>query len=306
MNFDDIHLFCLVVETESVSEAAKRKFISQPAASKKIQSLESVFQANLFHREKGKLILTSVGEILYDYAKEIIYLKENAEREMQYQLNLAQKTIYIGASLTIGEYLLPKIIYNFNKIYPLIHFSVSIGNTPQIINDLYNNKVDLALVDLALVESPIDNDLIIKRFAEDQLILLANDSNPLKFKNNITINDIRNEKLLWREKESGTRKLIENRLKKIDNNFILKQNLILGSMQAIKTGIITGLGISFLPRITVENELNLGLLHEIPIKELNIKRDFWLVKKHKRFKSQEEQTFEKFILTQASDMLNNT
>ena len=127
MDIESYQLFCYAVEEKSISQAAKKAFISQPAATKKIQQLEEHYSTLLFERERGTLILTEAGQRLYEHAKLIIreYLDSIETIDMLH--NRKRRTLRIGSSFTLGEYILPEIISAYSN--PDIDIKLSISNT---------------------------------------------------------------------------------------------------------------------------------------------------------------------------------
>jgi len=128
MNIDSLKMVCLVVDEGSISKAARLSFVSQPAVTRQIRQLEEQYKAKLFERGSGKLVLSEAGKVLYPYAKEIVeYSKRSFEALQEITAN-HQTVLNIGASLTIGEYLLPGLLGDFSKRYPDLKFSLSVGN----------------------------------------------------------------------------------------------------------------------------------------------------------------------------------
>lgn len=285
-------MFCLVVEEGSVSKVARLNYKSQPAVTRQIRQLENSYGTTLFDRVKGKLSLTEAGELLYPYAKEILTLNKVAYEGIHEYLGREQKTLQIGASFTIGEYLLPALIGNFTKLYPDIKFSLSIGNTPQILIKLEENEIDLALVESAFTNEKYKK----QKFADDELILVTAYNHRWEKKNTIHIDELREEKMIWREKESGMRWVVVEALKERSIYETLQNPMELGSIQAIKSAVEAELGMSILPRLTVQKELKFKTLREVRIQNFNLTRDFWMVQKKRRFKHEALQKFEAFLM----------
>ncbi|SFB01255.1 DNA-binding transcriptional regulator, LysR family [Lentibacillus halodurans] len=291
MNIETFKMFCLVVDMGSVSQAAKLSFVSQPAVTKQIQHLETAYGALLFERQDGRLSLTENGEILYPYAKSIVSEYNRSQESIQEKLDHANTTLTVGASYTIGEYLLPSLLGKFKKKNPELKLSLSINNTPKILDELANH-----LLDLALVEGVIQNeDLLAESFADDELVLIHPPDHPWRNLEEIAIEEITYERMLWRETTSGTRSMIEKILK--DHNVLDKIDnyMELGTTQAIKSAVEAGLGVSIVSRLTVAQELKQGILKEVSIRHTNLKRDLWLVRKNQRFYKNNVVSFVNFI-----------
>src|SRR5699024_483939 len=284
-------MFCLVVDMGSVSQAANLSFVSQPAVTKQIQHLENTYGALLFERKDGRLSLTKNGEILYPYARSIVDEYNRSQESIQERLDDANTRLTVGASYTIGEYLLPSLMGKFKKKHPKLKLSLSINNTPKILDELANDVLDLALVEGVIQ----DEDLLAESFADDELVLIHPPDHPWNNREEITIEEITHERMLWRETTSGTRLIIEKTLK--DHNVLDKidNDMVLGTTQAIKSAVAAGLGVSIVSRLTVAQELKQGTLKEISIRNTDLKRDLWLVRKNQKFNKSNVVSFVDFI-----------
>lgn len=292
MKIDNLRMFCLVVEEGSISKAARLGFVSQPAVTRQIRQLENHYGALLFDRDDGKLRLTKEGEVLYPYIKEIIDLDKISYNTIQEVLGKQKTVLNVGASLTIGEYLLPGLLGRFNVQHPDIRFNLSIGNTPNIISKLEENDIDIALVE----SSVNDSSFSMEKFADDELILISAWNHHWKDSKEIDFIALTKEKMIWREKDSGTRLIVENSLREHGVLHKIEHTMELGSMQAIKSAVEANLGISILPKLTVQKELKYNILREVPINNFNLLRDLWIVQKSRRFKKRAQSYFEEFLL----------
>ncbi|MBO1001843.1 LysR family transcriptional regulator [Pseudogracilibacillus auburnensis] len=292
MNIESLRMFCRVVEEGSVTKAAKLGFVSQPAVTRQIRNLENSYGVALFEREDGKLKKTEAGQILYSYAKEILCLYKASFESIQEHQGMVQQTLHIGASPTIGEYLLPSLIGQFKRSHSLGKFTISIGNTPRILEELEENKIDIALVESAFQHQNFQK----KEFANDRLIIVAAFHHPWSEDEEIDLFQLAEEKMLWRESESGTRLLVESALEQYGVLEQMEDTMELGSVQAIKSAVEANLGISILPELTVQKELTYKTLKELHVKNFELTRDFYVVQKKRRFKKDIQKYFEKFLL----------
>jgi len=282
LNIESLRIFSRVVEEGSITKAARLSYISQPAVTRQIHQLEEKYGTLLFERGDGKLRISEAGTALYPFAKEIDDLVKRSFEEVGRITGAQETVLHIGASLTIGEYLLHGLIGSFRKNFPDIKFIVTIGNTPFILAKLENNDIDLALV-----EGEASNDeYVVEKFAEDELILVVFPEHPWSARGKIGIHELGGQKLIWRESESGTRRIVDAALKECDVLEDLEITMELGSYQSIKSAIEAGLGISILPKLTVSKELTYGTLHEVKMKDFHLKRDLWMVLKNQRFQKE--------------------
>jgi LysR family transcriptional regulator, transcriptional activator of the cysJI operon len=277
LNIENLKMFCLVVDEGSISQAARLSFVSQPAVTRQINQLENFYGTLLFDRTGGRLKVTEAGKILYPYAKTIVNDFNRSKEAVQQETGKYNANLQVGATFTIGEYLLPSLLGRFKKQKPDIKVTLTIKNTPSILEDLTNDVIDLALVE-GIVEN---NDLTVEKFADDELILVC--ATDHKWEKKIDLEELVNERMIWRESISGTRLIVENMLKEYGVLEKIDSYMEIGSTQAIKSAVEAGLGVSILPRLTVSRELEQGTLREVSMDGVNLTRNLWMVRKPQRF-----------------------
>jgi DNA-binding transcriptional LysR family regulator len=276
MAMDDHKLkaFCTVAETKSFSKTSNIIHLTQPAVSLQIQALEELYETKLFDRSSSTVTLTPAGEILYKYAKHILELYSYAEKDIGELTGLVKGSIGIGASTTIGNYLLPKVISDFKKTRPTIKIHLQVGNTKRII-DLLNS----GSIDFGLVEGDVPSQKIaVEKLINDELCLTVSQMHPWAKRKDISIFEITEEPFIFREEGSGTRQVIEKYLSKhgITTNNI-KVSLILGSTESIKNAIENGMGVSIVSRWAALKESKFGTLKMLSIKEEKMMREFTII-----------------------------
>lgn len=291
MNIDSLKVFCLVVNEGSVSQAARLSYVSQPAVTRQIRQLEDEYGVLLFDRVDGKLSVTEAGRQLYPLAKGIIEDFTQSKNIILQSAGKQHAHLNVGASLTIGEYLLPNLLGRFKKQEPDIKLTLTIKNTPSVLEDLAND-----LVDIAMVEGEVENsDVLVEKFADDELVFICHSEHPWSKQTKLQLNDLAGERMIWREPSSGTRRIVERSLEEYGVLDKIESYMEIGSTQAIKSAVEAGLGISILPKLTVLRELAAGHLHEIVIEGIQLQRSLWLVNKPKRFRSRSIDVFMSFI-----------
>ncbi|MGG3467408.1 LysR family transcriptional regulator [Neobacillus pocheonensis] len=290
MNIENLKMFCLVVDEGSISQAARLSYVTQPAVTRQIHQLENYYGTLLFDRTEGKMRVTEAGKMLYPFAKSIVNDFYRSSEVIKQSTGEHNTTLHVGATFTIGEYLLPSLLGRFKKEMPEIKVILTIKNTPGVLEDLTND-----VIDLAMVEGIVDNgNLTVEKYADDELILVCSPDHSWGVQ--INIEELANERVIWRESISGTRLIVENMLR--ENGILekIESYMELGSTQAIKSAVEAGLGISILPRITVAKELEQGTLREVQIIGVKMIRNLWLVKKFHRFNKLGVTKFLDFIL----------
>ncbi|MBO8170471.1 MAG: LysR family transcriptional regulator [Bacillaceae bacterium] len=282
MNLDSFKMFCLVVENGSISEAARKFFVSQPAVTRQIQALEEYYDVLLFERTGGKLKITEAGKLLYPYMKAILEDHERAKEALSNFKGKYQAQVCVGATLTIGEYLLPRLLERFKREVTDLNLTIRVANTQEILESLAEHTIDLALI-----EGKVNDDsLIVEKFADDELILICPVEHEWADKEEITIDELTKERMIWREVGSGTRMIVENALEKEGVLDRIVTSMEIGSTQAIKGAVEAGLGVAFLSKMTVIRELELNLVKEVKVKDFEIKRELWLALAPQRFRRQ--------------------
>ena len=276
MSMEDhkLKVFCTVAEMKSFSKASEVIHLTQPAVSLQIQALEETFETKLFDRSSNTVTLTPAGEILYRYAKEILAQYAAAERAVGGITGLVKGSITVGASTTIGNYLLPRVIAEFRKVHPKIKIHLLVGNTKRIIELLKGGVIDLGLVEGEVIRYKLATEKLIS----DELSLIIPLSHPWGKLSEVSILELLKVPFVFREEGSGTRQVIENYLAK---HGISPQNMvcsaILGSTEAIKDAVENGIGVSIVSRWAVRKELARGALKTLKFKECEMLREFSLL-----------------------------
>lgn len=268
MYYDALKTFITVVEQRNFTKAAEKLRISQPSVSVHIKNLEAEFQTQLFIRSPKVLKITPSGEILLERAKQMVQIYENTKNDIYEQQNTIKGTLKIAASFTIGEYVLPPLLADLYKKYPNLNFSVTIGNTHEVVKLTQQFQVDIGLIE----GNTDEKDVIVEPFMEDELIIIAPPNHPLKTKKDVVTEDLQSETWISRESGSGTREYLEHFIR--SNGLKINDLLTISSNQGVKETVINGLGISILSFFSVKRELEQGALLEIKPKNELFKRKF--------------------------------
>jgi DNA-binding transcriptional LysR family regulator len=278
-----LEIFCAVYEERGFSKAAARLHLTQPTVSGHIKVLEEYFGTPLFDRLGREIQPTRAGELLYEHGQHILTIKKTIREGMSKFLNRLEGKLHLGASTIPGEYLLPPIIGSFHKAYPNVAVAVTISDTQRVIRDVEQGRVELGFVG-ARTE---DGNLSFKKFASDQLVLIAPTSKPWAEVKSISLGDLTKLPMLIRESGSGTRTVLERKLAELgcslsDFNIVAQ----LGSTTAIKQAVHADVGVSFISKVAVRHETHCRLVKEVRVRELKtIERDFFVVRNKKRTSS---------------------
>ncbi|HEY1685369.1 MAG TPA: LysR family transcriptional regulator [Tepidisphaeraceae bacterium] len=266
MNPNHLALFHAVSEAGSFTKAAERLFISQPALSQQVGQLEQSLGVKLFDRLPRGVRLTHAGQILAAHAARIAALDEQALRQIQELRGLARGRLTIGASQTIGVYLMPEILGRFRRMHPQIDLDLQIGNTEVIQQRLADDLLDLALTE-GFIQQP---DLDASIFEQDNLVAIVPPRHSLLEKKSVSAKQFCVEPMIAREQGSGTRAVIERALARKSVQRTVAMTL--GNLEAIKRAVQAGIGVAIVSRLSITQELAAGTLIELPLTDLQIRR----------------------------------
>ncbi|GAC1328106.1 MAG: LysR family transcriptional regulator [Chloroflexota bacterium] len=266
-----IRVFNAVAAHLSFSRAAHELSISQPGVSFHIKALEREYGADLFERVGKRLYLTDAGRTLADYVQRISLLEEEARVALEELKGLESGLLVVGASATIGIYLLPEVVGEFRKRHPGIKVSLRVGNKRHTIERLLHNELDFGMV-----AGPVgDGALSAEPYLDDELVMIVAPSHRFAREPLVYPGELRRETFLVRESGSGTQELMEERLSYL--GIEPADAMQLGSTEAIKQAVAANLGISIASRYSVEAELESGRLCTANVPSLKMQRRFLLL-----------------------------
>lgn len=292
MNIVHLRSFYNTVKYKSISKAAKELHLSQPGLSMQIQNLENTLGVSLLNRSRRGVELTDEGKIVYEYADSILLLEDNMLISLQ---NLSERNndIKIGSCKSMGEYALPCALYAFKQVYSDLNISMHIDSTFSIIKKIQDMTLNLGIIQ----ESSVPNDLECKVILSDELVLVANKD---YVHNKISISDLYSLPIVMRDPDSATRVNLESILKKNGIN-INKLNVIFefNSLEAIKQSVSSGKCLSFIPKITIRQELRNQSLKKVTVENLDTKFNYYISYRKNHNFSKAEECFMKFILSKS-------
>ena len=264
--------FHAVAGAGSMTGAAERLQVSQPAVSKQVKELEHALGVLLFDRVGRGLRLTQAGELLAGYARRLFALEAEAERAVAELRAVGSGRLVIGASLTVGSYLLPGVLAAFRRRYPGVRLHVEIANTERVHRMLLDFALDVGLTEGFVEEEGLHAEV----FATDELLVIAAPGHPLLRKRRVTARDLDGAAFVLREPGSGTRAVEERALAQIGVR--VEPVMTLGSAEAINRVVAEGVGLAFASRLAVADDLACGRLAVLPVADLALKRQLHLVR----------------------------
>jgi len=270
VNLNHLFLFRAVADAGSFSRAAESVHVSQPAISMQVGELEAQLGLTLFHRLPRGVKLTAAGQLLLGYAQRLRALADEAERAMAQIKGLCRGRLAIGASTTIGVYLLPNLLGDYRRRYPEIDLQFDIANTEDIENKLVDGTLDAGLTEGL---PPKRDELESVVFLQDELVPIVRPDH-LRLKADcepLTLRQLCAEPMIMREAGSGTREVIEGALAKRGQK-LQRVPMVLGSTEAIKRAVAAGLGVAIVSNLTIQAELASGELAILPVRNFRLTR----------------------------------
>lgn len=274
VNFHQLHIFHTVAEYGSFSAAAQSLKMTQPAITMQVQALEEYFGAKLFHRTTKRVELSDAGKVLLPYARQAITLMRETDQAMADYTKMLSGRMQLGASLTIGEYILPRLLGPFAHEYPDITISLKVLNTSQIIEEIIQHQLTFGLVEAPTEHPDIHSDVVLS----DELLLIMPRDHPLSAADIPTFDQVLEYPFVLREQGSGTRQVMEDEMRRKGYDPAkLRIVMELGSTGAVKSAVEAGLGLSVLSQSSFRHELVLGTIVAKRIRGLSFVRDFHAV-----------------------------
>jgi DNA-binding transcriptional LysR family regulator len=269
MNLNHLLVFHAVCCEGGVSRAADRLLVSQPAVSKLLRDFEREVGTPLFDRLPRGMRLTKAGAALSPFAQRIFALAEEAENALHELDQLDRSTLSVGASTTIGIYLLPDYFVEIRKKHPKITLKLQIGSS-----DVLGMKLRSGEIDIALSEAEIEGeDFATSVFRRDELVPIGARGHPLARKRSVSPERLCHEPFVVRETGSGTKSLVERRMAEL--GLKISPVLSLGSTESIKRAVATGIGVAIVSRLSIDLELQARRIEIIRVPGLRISRPLY-------------------------------
>jgi LysR family transcriptional regulator, transcriptional activator of the cysJI operon len=267
-------VFRAVAEQLSFRRAAEELYLTQPAVSLQIKALEEDLGVQLFDRTGVRVALTPAGKRLLAYARRASALLAEAEQEVTALSGQHAGTLALGASTTIAQYVLPRLLAEFRRRHPRVQTTLVSGNTEHIVEALAQQQIALGLI-----EGPAHSrDVKTEPFLEDELVLIVPAAHEWAERGVVACAEIAEAPLLLRERGSGTRRVVELALEKqgIRRN-TLNVVMQLDSVEAIKSAVEAGLGVGFVSRWALAKDQRAGRsLRVVELEGVRIQRSFLL------------------------------
>ena len=293
MDFRRLEVFIKAYQQKSFSKAGQALCLAQPTISEHIRLLEEDLGLALFDRQGKEVLPTRAGQLLYQYAVQLMALRQDSLRAMKQFRDKGLGDLLIGGSNIPGQYLLPGLVGRFKERFPKIQIQLLIGDTQSIQDNVLNGTIELGLVGALIDHRQISCQLL----TADKLVCIFPPASAKEKQKAIDAGELLTFPFILREKGSGTRKALEQALKKIHLDIKDLQVVAeMGSNEAIRQAVKAGVGISIISRLAVSEDLEQGRLREVKIGKLPLPRNFYLITLKQRTLSPLAQEFKEFIL----------
>lgn len=274
-----LQIFCAVAQTGSTSAAAESIALSQSATSASLNELEVHLATQLFDRVGRRLLLNDSGKLLLPKAQQILDGVVQIEEHFRGEVSVFKSRLRVGASSTIGNYVLPHYLAEFRRQHPEIQVNVAISNSAAVAAMVSNFEVDVGLI-----EGPChETELVVSPWLSDQLLVFSAPKHPLAQCPGVTLEQLQQAEWLLRELGSGTREEVEHAL--LPHLHALNVQMELGSSEAIKRSVAAGLGISCLSRWVLADWLENGQLQALDSLLPPLSRRFYMLRHRDKFVS---------------------
>lgn len=286
MQIETLKIFCDVIETQSFSKAAMLNYISQSAVSQQIRGLEEKYDRKLIERGKRNLAPTQAGHLLYEGAREILERYRMMENRIQVLSKTIAGSLRVATVYSVGLHELPPYLKEFLRRYPSANIHVEYSRANKIYDDLVSGTVDLGIVAYPVRRSGIEVIL----FREDQLVLICDPENPLAKLKKAELQKLARARFVAFERDIPTRRAIDRILRQ--RGIPVEVVMEFDNIETIKRAVEIGAGISIVPSMTVQNEIQTGSLVAVELTGGDFRRPLGVISKKGKEKTQ---VMEKFI-----------
>lgn len=294
MELWQLEVFTAVAEEKSFSRAGHRLSRTQPAISSTIKQLEEELGEPLFHRLGKTVKLTAVGELLTDYAKRMLRLREEALLAAGELRGLTRGKLRLGANETTCLYVLPEVLAAFKQAYPQVQVDIQRAITRSITERVMDGALDFGIVTLPIKNSQLETITI----HHDEMALIVAPAHALASKRSVKMADLEDEPFILHKIGTTTRERLVKHFS--DGGVKMKVTMELASIETIKRFVSIGMGISIVPRLCIDREIRDGSLAALPIRDARFQRKLGVIYNRDRYQSQAARAFLALITEQQS------
>lgn len=266
MQIESLKVFCDLAETESFTKAAQINGVTQSAVSQQISSLERLFKSLLIERSKKRFRLTSEGQVLYDYSKQIIQTYESLHSKLQELKDIISGTIRVATIYSIGLHDLPPYVKKFMKSYPTVNVHVEYRHANQVYEDVLGNVVDLGLVAYPTKDAKLETVPLRK----DSLVLICHPHHPFAKQKNVKLKSLVGQKFVGFEPDIPTRKALDKILR--EYGVTVNNVMEFDNVETVKRAVEIDAGVAIVPQGTITQEVAKQTLAAVTLEDGNFHR----------------------------------
>ena len=270
MDFDQLEIFLEVARLSSFSRAAEKRYRTQPAISSQIRALEEEVGARLLDRSGGRVSLTAAGKLFFKYAEETIERRKTILTEIAETERVPRGEIVVGANEGTCLHILPEVFAQFKRDYPGVSVSIKRSDYAKILESILENAVDFGVVSLPVNDNRLQAELIHR----DELVVITPPRHPLAARNSVTVAEVAGFPLVV-PKAGHTRDALDTLFydRKLKPNLAME----LDSSELLKRFVAADVGIGFIARSNIEEDIRAKALAAIPLADAQVRRDLALV-----------------------------
>lgn len=295
MYIETLKVFCDLAETGSFSKAAALNSITQSAVSQQIRSLENRFKVVLVERGRRNLALTPEGGVFLTACKEILEVYNHLGERLHELRDVVAGELKIASIYSIGLHELPPVLKAFRQKYGEVEVHVEYRRSVQVYNEVLAGEVDLGLVAYPSRRPGLQIDV----FSEDDLMLICHPAHPLSRRKSVKLSDLNGQKLIAFEPDLPTRKVIDRHLREF--NVQIEHTMEFDNIETVKRAVEIESGVSIVPRMTVKQEVESGVLAAVAISEPRMVRPLAIISRRSRPRSPAQKAFLTAIVTAYCD-----
>lgn len=298
MNLRHLEIFCTVVECESFSRAAEQLIMTQPAVSMHVQAVERHFGIQLLERRHRRTILTEAGRAVHRWAVEALKTEAETRRIVDELKHVEWGRVVVGASMSVGSYLLPPILSRFKRAHPGAEIVVRLGDRDEVCADVLAGRVDCAV----LIAREIPPGLEVEVVGTDEMVIICALSHRLAHRKRVSMSELAHEAFILAPRGSSYRKVIDDLLAEhgLKN---LRVAMELDGSEGLKRGVQQGLGLGVALRSGLEWELEHGVVAEVAVADARLQVEMGLIYHPTQRESPMVQGFREYLSTQLQDHL---
>jgi DNA-binding transcriptional LysR family regulator len=261
MQIESLKVFCDLAETESFTKAAQVNGVTQSAVSQQISSLERLFKSLLIERSKKRFRLTSEGQVLYDYSKQIIQTYESLHSQLQELKDIISGTIRVATIYSIGLHDLPPYVKKFMRSYPTVNVHVEYRRANQVYEDVLGNVVDMGMVAYPTKDAKLE----IIPLHKDPLVLICHPQHPFAKLKNVKLKMLVGQKFVGFEPDIPTRKALDKILR--EYHVTVNNVMEFDNVETVKRAVEIDAGVSIVPQGTVIQEVSKQTLAAVVLED---------------------------------------